>query len=154
MKLFALIVLLLGKYKKSTTTFLVTFLKFIRIAWFRVKLTLLQFFFKVVKNTQQEKWVKNCRTDGICPGGNKGGGTTCDTSDYKRLSSDYCGKCKFGYRRPWMNLNDWCCTVRDRWNGDCKCLARVIPECVGPRGEKLNCCCYIRLNSAKGNFIS
>jgi len=114
----------------------------------------------VIQNTQQGKWVKNCRTDGICPGMEKAGGTKCDKRDYKRLSSDYCGKCKYGWRRPDL-FNDWCCTVRDRWNNDCNCLARLIPECVGQakcKGEGASCdarhpktqsCCAINSSGKK-----
>ena len=110
---------------------------------------------EVVQNTQQEKWAINCRSDGICPGGKRAGGTKCDTRDHKRFDSDYCGNCEFGYHGWFYWFNDYCCTKREssKVNQQCKCLARDIPQCVGTRGGKLNFCCNIKINLYKYQLI-
>ena len=94
------------------------------------------------------KWRQNCKAvdwqwynsnnklaDIECGRGTRGGdkGITCDSRDSKKDEPDYCGQCKYGWRRPWMNLNDWCCTWDDlmnsKWNTDCKCQAEYAPNC-------------------------
>ena len=65
------------------------------------------------QNTQKSTWRKNCKGNGLCGGGSRSAGNYCDTRDYKILSHDFCGKCQYGWRRPWLSPNDWCCSYHD-----------------------------------------
>ena len=87
------------------------------------------------------KWVINCNSwtysNNECGRGTRPGGTHCDTRDYKKNKPDYCGQCKYGWRRPWGNANDWCCTWDDLMQSNplhlhynpCKCQAEYAPDC-------------------------
>ena len=81
---------------------------------------------------RQGNWRENCNPGGLCGRGTRGGDTTatCDTRNSKKNDPDYCGQCKYGFRRPWMNMNDWCCTWDDFFNKrDCLCQAEYAPNC-------------------------
>ena len=90
------------------------------------------------------KWKRNChyytQNHAECGRGTRAGGETCDTRDDKKDKPDYCGQCKFGWRRPWGNLNDWCCTLWEVQQGlNCKCqadYAQDCPEASVTSGEK------------------
>ena len=99
-------------------------------------------------NTLQGSWTKNCKVDGLCGGGTRDAGNKCDTRDYKKGQPDYCGKCKYGWRRPmvpWVPIiDDWCCSWYDfTHRKDCKCDAKFAPECQPIKGEKLHYYCNI-----------
>merc|ERR1719312_1902434 len=86
----------------------------------------------MLRTTQQGKWRQNCKRGGICGRGTRGGYevTKCYTRDSKKNEPDYCGQCRFGWRRPLVSVNDWCCTELDlKIHRDCKCQAEYASEC-------------------------
>ena len=105
------------------------------------------------QNTQKSTWRKNCKKNGLCDVGSRSVGNYCDTRDYKILSHDFCGKCRYGWRRPWLSPNDWCCSYHDYYRyGDCKCHASNAPECPNAQGKKSNWYCNIRINFFRTNI--
>ena len=99
----------------------------------------------IIRSTRREgSWRENCNPGGLCGRGTRGGNTTatCDTRNSKKNDPDYCGQCRYGFRHPWMNWNDWCCTWDDfRNNRDCLCQEEYAPNCpaaLSTSGEKSN----------------
>ena len=110
-------------------------------------------------NTLQGAWTRNCKVDGLCGGGTRGAGNKCDARDCKKGQPDYCGKCKYGWRRPidpklpiW---DHWCCSWIDFIHSkDCKCDAKFAPECQPNTGEKLHYYCNIIIDRFISNLFS
>ena len=94
--------------------------------------------------TVEGNWRKNCNPGGLCGRGTRGAPITaaCDTRNSKKNDPDYCGQCKYGWRRPFLNLNDYCCTWEEwKYGNDCKCQAEYAPNCPvasSTSGEKSN----------------
>ena len=98
----------------------------------------------ILQAAAQGKWRKNCKWSRRCGRGHRGENepAMCDTRDSKKDQHDYCGKCEYGWRRPNLNLNDWCCSVHEAHRySDCKCqeeYALECPQALSTAGEKSN----------------